>query len=605
MLHFGHRSTPLNQIDDLIHPSLFTRLKAKIFHKIEVTRIKRVLLWSFAIFTLLSLLATLSYYFDLYFFATKITTSTPFPVSSATNEELTKLLLGKASEQGVLSTTWLGILGVILFALAALLLELTLVWALLRSWVWRPLSILSKIALSIIAQLLLFVPLILYLFTPDIVIVRLRSLASTEVESYHASLLNPTENSAFVTTPEKVIEKLDSTLSPQLISGDFTQQAVLLRANLNDVESFYRGGVIPTSITQISLSPLPYYSIATDTNKFLLSPDLPVSDLQKILTLFTQKIWQESLPSLSMTQAALAKQSPTISFLESSEYNQIQQTKLDLRKKKLQSYIAELKAAITQNNEYVAESQRALGIIETAKAEYSSRTQALLHNCREIYDESSCVEAEIMVRRNLDEYDQELSITKENLAQAQANIPTLAKYRSIAEQNYANFLKYPIIPEFQVGIFEPPNTISIKYESDTAKGREVVAYYYTLLHELAHYYSDNSNYELPSFLEEGITDYLSQKVGSEFAPNTYSTDGYPEERQIAKLLSDKLGEPKLISLYLDKSPSLWSKEIDSLCGTGCYSKFIKIGQNLTFAPLDDTEYRNSLLGEALSTLSTP
>lgn len=591
-------------LKSLAHPSLFSRLKTKFFHKSEVARIKNILLKSFIVYLGLNIITGVAFYFDLRHFSTNITSSTPLPLAANTLG-LSDLLLTsfRTSSQ---SNNYYNLLTFCLFAILFIQLELTVIWALLRSWIWRPISILGKIILSLIAQLLLIFPFLMLLLVPPLVIHNLQLRAGKEIKNYVDQLSSPTSNRYIITDLDQIENSLkESDTLPTLVVGDFAKQAILLTAKLASSETFYRGVVIPSVIYQTSFAPLPSPIYLFNSQKILISSDISKDQLSQVLTTYTLEIWNRGMRKMPTPQFSLQKNKPIINFVESPQYNQIQQTKLESKQKKILSYINEIKSNITQNDAYILDIKRTLTIIENARVDYDNRTQSLLVNCRDDNDEPACLDAEITVRRNLDEYDRQISTGKDLLNQAQNISPNLRKYLALAEQNLADFLKYPIIPEFQVGIFESPNTISIKYDNNQNSTREPLDYYYVLLHELAHYYTHHTALELPSFLEEGLADQLSLTLGQLYAPGTSAHDGYPEELKIAQVLSEKLGQDKLIQLYFDKSPTHWKAELDSLCGQGCYSQFIKIGNNLTFAPLDDKELRDSLVNELIAILSTP
>jgi hypothetical protein len=65
-----------------------------------------------------------------------------------------------------------------------------------------------------------------------------------------------------------------------------------------------------------------------------------------------------------------------------------------------------------------------------------------------------------------------------------------------------------------------------------------------------------------------------------------------------------LGEEKVMELYFAKNRSKWQKELDAVCGTGCFKKLETVGEQLTYADLNDTETRKTTLNTALEILKT-
>lgn len=395
------------------------------------------------------------------------------------------------------------------------------------------------------------------------------------------------------------VKILLSEKSPYILNGVFEQEVVINFLDIKEADTFYRAIVVPFVVRQEENINIPHNIILFPNNKIAISNKTSISELDMILSVISNKSVIES----PLSSHVSSKREPEISLLDESEYNEMENEKLEIKEKQFEAYVNAVLRDINENNKYIKNTKNALLNLKNEKSSYEGRVRPLLNQCISKYGASDCQEPTQIVESAISDYDSEIRQVESYLSEARTYVPLLNREYSLSKNAYDQFLKYPILPELQSGIFEPPNNIFIKY-NDGRDGIKINPsnYYYTLMHELIHYYSYSLKDNTPPFIEEGITDLLALQVGGHYANPIEKIDGYPEEIQIASKIFEILGTENATKLFFMKSQGNWQTELDNVCGKGCYKKLEKIGNQLTYTKADDIETRSILLTEALDIL---
>ncbi len=464
---------------------------------------------------------------------------------------------------------------------------------------WRAYNVTKSIFVFILFQTLYLVPIALLLMAENRAVDSMLAKARVDVNSTLLSLKSESGSDRISYGLDQALSIVNSASSPiSILSGDYEQTVLTNYHNIGEIDTFYRAVILPYTLNNSPDFSIPTDIIFFDNNKIAISNTVDVSELEQILSTLAN----HSMRLSSLSDIIADQKNPKISFLEESEYNQLENKKIEVRKKQFQTYLANIAKNIQDNNRYIAETENALSILKSEKSQYEARVRPLLNDCIKEYGESECSEPKKIVDNAIGDYDREINQFEAYIAEAKQYIPILNRQYSSAKSSYDQFLAYPITPELQAGLFEPPSTIYIKHIAN--KSINPPRYYYTLLHELVHYYSHKAKDDTPTFIEEGMTDLLSLQVGEIHASLSDKVDGYLDEIKIAERIFEMIGEDKATELYFAKNRSKWQKELDVVCGAGCFTKLETVGEQLTYADLNDTETRKSTLNTALEILKT-
>lgn len=134
--------------------------------------------------------------------------------------------------------------------------------------------------------------------------------------------------------------------------------------------------------------------------------------------------------------------------------------------------------------------------------------------------------------------------------------------------------------ELGTGVFISPSTVYLKQDNLVAP---VIT---TSVHEFLHYAVHNKNRDLPEFINEGMTDYLSWKT---FGYDTYfsvAISGYYAEMQVLYSLLERIPFTEMLNIYISGSSRDFRKAFETYFPGISYDEFIKKGTdtfNTTYA----------------------
>lgn len=588
----------LNILNPFHKEGLLERLKTRLFpHEAATARRKR-----FIFFALLFILINLGIYYgafkeyESFAYNVKDIEQITSNVELSSLRELFSNSYGMTSDTPTTPYTYLSIISVILLVTFIEYLALHLAYQYFAKSFTK---IVKSILIFITVHALYLTPLILLVAAETHAVDGMLAHARAEVVAAQSAISNQADPSITYDLETAVTTIASSSAPIYLLSGDFDQDVLITSLNIEAKDSFYRAAVLPFVVLSDNTLSIPHEVILFTSHKLAISPKISQMGLQRILSTLAL----HSLKLSEIKDKIVGVKDPKISFLEESEYNELENKKIEQRKAQYLAYLSDISKNIKQNNQYITDTERAIANLKNDKSSYEARVRPLLAECINTYGETECAEPRDIINRSVADYDAEISQAESYLAEAKSLVPVLSRQYSLAKESYEQFLDYPITPELQAGLFEPPANIFIKYLSGESS-HTPANYYYTLLHELVHYYSYSPKDDTPLFIEEGITDLLALRVGGENSAKSGKVDGYPQEIQVAERLFDILGQDEAKKLFFAKSKSGWQRELDKVCGKGCYKELEDTATQLTYAPVGDIENRTSLTQKTLSILGS-
>jgi hypothetical protein len=492
-----------------VHHTVWQRTKSffdRIFHHdelVERSRVHKIALIYILVVSLLTAVIYFAYSSDLRAFSYEYSAfalSSPPSLSSELSDQLTSIY--HASDWVSFHSrlyTWSVSAFIILTALTSLYLSL-------HKMRWQISFILKRLGLFLLFQFAYILPLLVFIFVPEFVVDDLLKTADGDIHVAREEIVRADPSTKLITQVENIGVALSTlTVPPLLLADQPVQEGLISYFDIAQVDTFYRAMVLPDRIYRLNISDLGHSAILFPNHHLFISADIAKDELATLLTSLSLKMYDLS----SLRENFAGKTAPKIEFLAQDEYNELENKKSLQQQKKIEDYIASLRKEVTDNNRYLTQAEADLNSLRNDKNAYENRVTPLLAECRVLYEAGECDSASAIVNQTIAEYNTAIQTVESNIVVAKANIPILTQAQASARATLDKFLSFPIIPELQSGIFEPPQTILIKH----AEGLTPANQYYTLLHELAHYYSHSSKANLPSFLEEGITDYVALKVG--------------------------------------------------------------------------------------------
>lgn len=289
---------------------------------------------------------------------------------------------------------------------------------------------------------------------------------------------------------------------------------------------------------------------------------------------------------------------PLFRLLIEAEYNEVIEGREDQIRKRYLGTIQQIRSEIARLANYVEETTGTLDKMGQEKADYESRTRSWLDDCYRILGEanSRCSEGKQTIQTNISEYQQAIDEVRGYIEEAKKyqtqNRTVLGQW----EQVLVNFENNPVKILDQGGVFLSPKDVYVKLLFDGDGG---ISEFSATVHELLHFYAYRQNITLPDFLIEGITDFMAVKVRDDATLEPYEEVGYPELVNIASSLTEKLGEDKLIDVYFSGSLAEFKRAFDDTYGASNYKKFMDLGDQLFYAPLNEDISRDQLLQQML------
>lgn len=449
------------------------------------------------------------------------------------------------------------------------------------------------IAKVLLLQLLLFIPITVLILSPAAVFNNLVKQADGEIKNgvYVLSSSEQLHKRRIENSLPLIQKKLNSESSlPTLIEESPKDQAILelLGVDVNKENSLYKVSIVPFQV---------HYGkeVAFEKDKInfqvLLFPNN---------TLIVQNSSKDVVEGIGPTLALMLTKHAFLSYLEKLEKTPIvdvpdEKTYLSIRKKEETKTIQELedqlqvaKKSVNQLDEYIKETQLYKKDSEEQLKDYEPQTHDWFIGCVKNLGESNetCQNGKKEIDKNLGILKKNISETESKIEEAKKSRATAIYYFSLAKQYYDQFLKNPGIPENEDGIFVPPNTIHLKYQPEK---KYAFSYYLSVaVHEYLHfssYATSGESFALPSFLEEGLTDYFKLTIINDFLKRDSKYLNYPTEIDLLKEIAKSIPQESLKDIYFSKNEKELEKRIDKSFGIGKYALLKEKGKILSSATI--------------------
>lgn len=423
-----------------------------------------------------------------------------------------------------------------------------------------------------------------------------------KVASYETVLLNnPTEVSDI-----KVITNIVAESSSPIPVFD-NDTSFLFRGKEGKL-SFVEAYAIPFALSGLNEKLEEIYKQADVPYLFFPNKGMLVVDQKKFLTdlgyIFAEKY---------LTNTFTAHQRPvvkTYKVLDGDEYKPFYvKAEID----RLEEYIAENKNTYNANLEVIKERASILSGIPARLAyedgqyklyvldkqdEYAKRCSqdSLLNGCQGLL---KAIERDRnIIRENKDSIERDRQDAIENIENGKKFNKDIEIYNADTRNIIANLQKGNIedkIAESQsenaAGNFFTPQTIILRYFGDELS-MSTKEYIEIINHEILHYYSDIPGKEevLPSFVNEGLTEYFSTVSFGYEGKEFYDSLSYPLEVRVVQLLLRKIPLEDMHKVYFNQDIVLFKFLFKQYFIDVSYDNFESLGTEMTKASWLSDEY---------------
>lgn len=461
---------------------------------------------------------------------------------------------------------------------------------------------------------------LILLSPPAIVTQQLTIQGTTVIANSFTKLNNPLQQktNGIITNAQTIKDTI--TNAPitgfQIVESQPAKNAVLqlLQITPDKKDTFFRSIVLSTTLNTYvrQKNPILTADLLYFPNKTLIVNNTRLEDITIIFPTLTRKMLEAFLPA-----GDLSKSDPQIAFLDNAEYIVYQKQEEEKIKKEFESYIASIKTYLDQADAALAQNQRILENYPLEKQQHQQTYDDYVAKWGNWYTScisktvelNTCEDGKENIETNIQILLQNIKAVDENVKKAEENLALQKRYKEdtrdsllIAEENYKSFLKNPIKAELQAGVFHPPSSIYIRFFSD--KKRTLSFYLGTTVHEYLHYYSYTPANQLDVFLEEGYTDYLTQKIEKQYVDPKSVGVGYVYEVAVIEELLKHIPEEKMTAIYFAKNQKSLQELFAKKYNTTTYDTFLLEGKNLFYTSLEDKQQREAYVESIKRILST-
>lgn len=468
----------------------------------------------------------------------------------------------------------------------------------------------------LLQQVLLALLFYVYGSQPASVIKKLSQTAKQEITETVLIISNPEARTklgiidSFTAISEKIEE---ATATPTFFEFEPEAEAVLQVKDISHIEkdTLYRSVIIPSflyaSESASIKSQIQFNGLFFPKTNTLIVKTINQPFIEQLAPILAKKLITTNYGEYVKWK----KDAPTISVLDDEKYVELMKKREEQRKKDFQNNIQEIQFNIRDIDNSILELQTNIKELESEYSRYESYGRGWLRDCesRRGSSDTFCVEGKKTMEEGLNSLRAQKNeaelLVKEFIGLKPRWIQSLGSW----QKGYEDFLKNPVIPEYQAGIFISPNDIFIKW---LPKDSENFSYYInTVLHEYLHYETITASNDLPIFLDEGVTDYLTTELTKEFfKPQSFVTEtpdysGYPELIKVVSYLFMQLPEKDLLNAYFVGNKSDFIKIIDNKFGKGVYDQIKNDADQIYYTPVADVDTKMKLVNSIKSLLSEP
>ena len=394
---------------------------------------------------------------------------------------------------------------------------------------------------------------------------------------------------------------------PTLVEDNPKEQALLqtLEIKQNEKDSLYRVSILPYQIYYAqeiaSEKENINFAVLLFPNNTLIIHSVSSSVIENLVPILASSINKSSFSKyISKISSA-----PLVDLPDEAEYLSIRKQEEEKIKRVLTSQIQEAINAINSLDKYIAETEIYLKDTEVEYASYQNYSKSWLSDCSNSFGSSHsfCQDGKKTIEESLRALEENKRQAENYLEEAKNVRPSYVESIGLAKQYYQNYINQPQFPELEAGVFVPPNQIHLKYQ--LSENYQFSYYLSTGIHEYLHFFSyhtsgDNS---LPSFIDEGITDFLTTKELDEFLKKQTSYSGYPTEIEIIKGMTKLTSEEEIIDIYFSKNEKTMRKQIEDKLIKGGYDLIKTKGNLLSSVPPHNIDEKEEIKKEIMELLS--
>ena len=163
---------------------------------------------------------------------------------------------------------------------------------------------------------------------------------------------------------------------------------------------------------------------------------------------------------------------------------------------------------------------------------------------------------------------------------------TVETYKAMAEASKED------VP-YELGLFQPDLGIKVVLESDNPE--TVADNIGILVHEYLHYTSYVPDMSLPTFFEEGLTEYFSREIVDKNM-GVKTKIGYPLITKVIERMTEKISEQEFRDIYFSKNSALLTSTLDRAYGKDFSKKYELYFEFISYLPPKDAlEITNKFL----------
>jgi hypothetical protein len=420
---------------------------------------------------------------------------------------------------------------------------------------------------------------------------------------------------------DEIINKLNSKNDPpKIIKGEdnISKQTILFILNTKNRSYFYKQQILPATLNFFS----PKIAISENSTLVMVGNNILVRK-------FDTDVLEKISPILAMlivekeTDYRYIKNDSDMHLMGRQEYTQFREDQINSKIARIEDALTEVTKIVNTYYSAVADDKSninynismANSMISKGDYAYSSCINAQIsiphfmpgtctyyycssgytyYTYEPRYSYSYCSSQQDFYYNLSDGYVDNANDWRDQLQSDQYELSVYEEIKEIIEIYDAMAVASKEDIPFELGIFNPPN--SIKIAIDSTKIETLADYFSTVVHEYFHYTSYISDEKsLPTFFEEGLTEYFAREaiinnMGIE------TNEGYPLIVKVVERMMEKISEKDFQNIYFTKDINLLSTTLDNAFGkdfskdNALYFEFISY-----LPPKDALEITNKML----------
>lgn len=262
-------------------------------------------------------------------------------------------------------------------------------------------------------------------------------------------------------------------------------------------------------------------------------------------------------------------QKPSVIYLDDQAYAPYVAKKRNELNKKI---VSDFEAIIASNEKIVSKCKT----IDAANAKLIAQQESdYQKNCIAEVNYSNCAEARQSINENKSVGQESADICQENKAALASQYKEFKKLRADVEKTASSVLEEQK-GELTSGMYFPDiQNVYMRVIPD----QDAFVYLDTLLHELFHHYSKGGS-ELPVFINEGITEYVTYKSFHLSDYEIADVSGYFKEVQAVMALLEKIPEQEMMTAYFTNNPEIFETSFKKAFPEVDYKTFLSKGDTM-------------------------